>query len=178
MPSLSPSSNSSGLIPNNAFGNIDPLTASIEDLGDDQLHARARAGRIPDAAAYRRHSPQRRVAKANREDRNFGFVVKSRTTKSIQSRRRSPLASSQGTPVRWTLLPGAWLMISSRAPLDTRKTGRGLCGRLASQIRQALISCRRRFNDIRKHYSNLSPKVVGQRIWQVTNVEMTLFEGP
>jgi hypothetical protein len=53
-PLPSPSSSSSDLIPDNAFGNIGRLTVSTEDSEGDQVRARARGERIPDEAAYHR----------------------------------------------------------------------------------------------------------------------------
>ncbi len=49
-----------------------------------------------------------------------------------------------GSPLTWTLMPGAWLAISSRAVEDSRKTGRGSCGSgaprgVSMQMRQALM---------------------------------------
>jgi len=57
-----------------------------------------------------------------------------------QLRRRSPEASFQGMPVSCTLVPGAWLMMSSFAVDEMRKTGRGPSGRDAAQILQARAS--------------------------------------
>src|SRR6185437_9830320 len=79
------------------------------------------------------------------------FASSKKVERSIlsQSRRRSPLASFQGIPLRWTLLPGAWLTIKSRAVFASCTTGRGPNGSSASQIRQARTSRNRRFSDIK-----------------------------
>jgi hypothetical protein len=71
MPLPSPSSSSSDLIPDNAFGNIDQLTASTEDSAGDQVRARAREERIPDEAAYHRRSQPRRDNKNQWEGSRF-----------------------------------------------------------------------------------------------------------
>jgi len=71
MPLPSPSSSSSDLIPDNAFGNIDRLTVSTEDSASDQVRARARGERIPDEAAYHRRSRPRRDNKNQWEGSRF-----------------------------------------------------------------------------------------------------------
>ena len=64
--------------------------------------------------------------------------------------RRSPLASFQGIPLRWTLLPVAWPTIKRRAALANCTTGRGPSGSAASTIRQARTSRNMRFSDIQR----------------------------
>jgi hypothetical protein len=71
MPLPSPSSSPSDLIPDNAFGNIDQLTASTEDSAGGQVRARARGERIPDEADYYRRSPPRRGNKNQWEGSRF-----------------------------------------------------------------------------------------------------------
>src|SRR5690606_17398638 len=64
--------------------------------------------------------------------------------RSSHSRSRSPEASSQGMPDSWTLRPGAWPTMRTRAERAACSTGRGPMGRLAAQWRQARTSSSRR----------------------------------
>src|SRR3546814_3956045 len=58
----------------------------------------------------------------------------------IQSRNRSPDASEKGTPLAWTLVPGAWLAMRIRAVADICRTGFGPSGRRSPHAQQARTS--------------------------------------
>src|SRR5579863_8784662 len=84
----------------------------------------------------------------------FAASQKTERSRLSHSRRRSPLASFHGTPLRWTLLPGACPTIKSRAVTATWRTGRGPNGNSPSQIRQPRTPRNKRVKDIQQTPGN------------------------
>ena len=78
MPLPSLSSSSSDLIPANAFGNIDQLTASTEELAGDQVRARARGSTFRTRRLITAVRRRAGVTKTHGQDRDFSLVVEDR----------------------------------------------------------------------------------------------------
>ena len=93
-----------------------PPAASGGSPASAPAAGRARAARIPGAAARRRRSAGDRGSKSPSARWRYGFHRRRcRGPSAARLRRRSPEGSLHERPVSCTLVPGAWLTISRRA---------------------------------------------------------------